>query len=203
MLTLNLNMIKAKIYRNIFKSSTCYSHSRLSLTARAIYRNKLQLDLNTRSFTYFYYYKGFGGFPSFYKANCFVTGRSRGVISPFIISRLTFKNYAMAGSLTGFFVSRWLFFIILLLCQKVILFLLLDLMTQSSAGFVLLRFPILLLAVSLLNFFIHRVSFLMLCLLIVQRPLRALLFTLTTQQFLLLLNLFRRIIKRELFLTSK
>mgnify|MGYP002789420592 CR=1 FL=1 len=107
---LSLNMIKAKIHKNIFKSSTCYSHSRLSLTARAIYRNKLQLDSDIRSLTYFYHYKGFGGFPSFYKANCFITGRSRGVLSYFIMSRLTFKNYAITGSLTGFFMSRWLFF---------------------------------------------------------------------------------------------
>lgn len=111
-------MIKAKIYRNIFKSSTCYSHSRLSLTARAIYRNKLQLDLNTRSSTYFYYYKGFGGFPTFYKANCFITGRSRGALSYFMMSRLTFKNYAISGSLTGFFISRWLFFLLINYAKK-------------------------------------------------------------------------------------
>ncbi len=42
-----------------------------------------------------------------FKHNCLVTGRSRGTITKFLMSRMVFKAYAMSGVLTGVKKARW------------------------------------------------------------------------------------------------
>jgi ribosomal protein S14 len=42
-----------------------------------------------------------------FKPTCLITGRQRGVLSKFFISRITFKRYAMDSQMSGFKKSRW------------------------------------------------------------------------------------------------
>jgi ribosomal protein S14 len=73
--------------------------------------------LNTSEKAIFYAY----AFPYFkpsiskYKSICIETGRSRGVLSKFFLSRITFKKYAINGQMIGFKKSRWLWIQVLFL----------------------------------------------------------------------------------------
>lgn len=100
-------MVKSKIYKNIDYTGALTSHSKKKLTLNSIVKNRLHFPRSFRSLTFFYCSSRFKHFPSFYKATCFITGRSRGTMSILMISRLTFKDYAIKGFLTGFRLSRW------------------------------------------------------------------------------------------------
>jgi len=58
------------------------------------------------------------------KPVCMVTGRSRGLLNSFCLSRMIFKEYAIAGNLFGFKKSQWLnrlislFLCLTLVCGK-------------------------------------------------------------------------------------
>jgi ribosomal protein S14 len=100
-------MVKSKIYRNIFYLISLKNSSKLKITYYPVFKNRLFFDNDFRAVNYLFANSRFKVFPTFYKVGCFVTGRSRGVLSNFVMSRLTFKKYAMSGDIPGFFMSHW------------------------------------------------------------------------------------------------
>lgn len=74
---------------------------------KAISQNQ-HLDLFFRYFSFYRYIsKGARSFSTKLKPICVITGRSRGLVNNFCISRIIFKEYASQGNLYGFRKSQW------------------------------------------------------------------------------------------------
>jgi ribosomal protein S14 len=99
-------MVKSKIIKQFNYPHKLSKSVQLRMQFFPILKNK-SLDVSFRSIIYSYIHKKIRFYNSRYKIGCFVTGRSRGVLAKFHISRLTFKKYAMEGELTGIFKIRW------------------------------------------------------------------------------------------------
>lgn len=93
----------ATIYKYFFKKS---QHSKSTIMFKPILRSRV-IDLNLRALTNAYSYPYFKAFPTKFKAFCLHTGRSRGILSNYYFSRLTFKKFSIKGDMVGFRKSRW------------------------------------------------------------------------------------------------
>lgn len=99
-------MVKSNSYKIINSSKITKNLSFLNLVYRPILNNK-SLNVHDRSFAYGYSRNFYRGFKTKQKAGCLFSGRNRGVLAYFYLSRMTFKKFAMTGILTGFKKSRW------------------------------------------------------------------------------------------------
>ncbi len=99
-----------KSRRSIFKK-TIYSISNnytSYLVFKSISRNQ-HLELFYRYFSFYRYATKFSSsFHTKLKGVCFITGRSRGLVANFQLSRIVFKEYLTNGFLFGFKKSQWL-----------------------------------------------------------------------------------------------
>lgn len=75
---------------------------------RTFTRNQ-HLDFFIRYFSLFTYirYTQSGAYVSHLKGICLVSGRSRALLNKFLLSRMTFKEYAMQGKIFGYKRAQW------------------------------------------------------------------------------------------------
>ena len=78
------------------------------------------LDTSEKAILYAYAFPYFKSSVSKFKSICIDTGRSRGVLSKFFLSRITFKKYVINGQMVGFKKSRWLLTPVLFLYRGLI-----------------------------------------------------------------------------------
>lgn len=91
------------IYKHFFKKS---KHSKSVIIFKPILKSSF-VDPGHKAITHAYSYPYFKIFPSKFKAFCLLTGRSRGVLSNYYFSRITFKKFSINGEMSGFRKSRW------------------------------------------------------------------------------------------------
>lgn len=93
----------SSIYKHFFKRS---AYSKSFVMFKPILKSKL-ISLKQRVIINAYSYPYFKIFPTKFKSFCLRTGRSRGVLSNYYFSRITFKKFSMKGEIVGFRKSRW------------------------------------------------------------------------------------------------
>ena len=143
--------MKAKVIHVLknFKNGSFSGNNKL--TYKSVLRSKF-LDNSFRAIVYAYSFPKFKKSAFFPKPICIETGRGRGVLSKFFLSRISFKKYSINGQILGFKKSRWL------LVQ--LLFLYLDLILLFCKGLELFLFQRLKLLLNFCLCFIRRVTFL-------------------------------------------
>ena len=99
-------MVKSNLYKIVKFSKDIKRTSMSAICFKPILNNK-NLDVCDRTFIYGYSQLFHKKFKTKFKPGCLVSGRNRGVLSNFYISRITFKEYAITGILNGFKKSRW------------------------------------------------------------------------------------------------
>lgn len=99
-------MVHSNSYKIVNFSKKFRKSSFLNLVYKAILHNQL-IDTRERSFLYGYSRNFYRNFPTQFKSTCLFSGRNRGVLSSFHMSRISFKKFAMTGVLSGFKKSRW------------------------------------------------------------------------------------------------
>jgi ribosomal protein S14 len=99
-------MVKSRSYRIVKFSKYATKNAFHQILFRAILANK-DVDSEIRALTYAYSRVFFNSPISSFKSTCLFTGRCRGVLSKFSMSRITFKKYAILGSVSGIRKSRW------------------------------------------------------------------------------------------------
>jgi len=94
----------------IFKFNNFYTGNVLNavkiFSVKPLLRCQL-VDVDYRTLIYGYSRPLFRSYRSKFKASCLLTGRSRGTLAGYIVSRITFKKFAIEGSFAGFKKSRW------------------------------------------------------------------------------------------------
>jgi ribosomal protein S14 len=91
------------IYKHFSKRST---YSKSFLMFKPLLKSKF-IDVNFRTLINAYGHSYFKIFPTRFKPFCLYTARSRGIISNYYFSRMTFKKFSMRGEIAGFRKSRW------------------------------------------------------------------------------------------------
>jgi ribosomal protein S14 len=99
-------MVKSKIVSQFKYPSNLFITIPYRLRFFPILKNR-SLKVTDRSFVYSYIQKKIKFYSTRYKVGCFATGRNRGVLTSFHMSRLTFKKYAIEGQISGVYKSRW------------------------------------------------------------------------------------------------
>lgn len=99
-------MVKSNSYKIVKSSKMTKKSSFLNLIYKSVLNNR-NLDVHDRALVYGYSRNFYRYFPTKYKTTCLFSGRNRGVLSKFYLSRITFKKFAITGILTGFKKSRW------------------------------------------------------------------------------------------------
>ena len=99
-------MVKSRSYRIVKFSKRATRNAFSQMVFRPILANK-DIDSELRVLTYAYSRVFFNSPISSFKSTCLFTGRCRGVLSKFNMSRITFKKYAILGSVSGIRKSRW------------------------------------------------------------------------------------------------
>jgi len=96
-------MVKSKKF-NIIKSFKFSKNFKLGLTFNPIFFSDF-VTKNQKTLIYVYSRNKY--FSNKFKPTCMITGRQRGILSNFFISRIIFKKYAINYQITGFKKSRW------------------------------------------------------------------------------------------------
>ena len=91
------------IYKKFSKKAL---HSKSAVTFKPILKSKF-IDPSDKVIVNAYSYPYFKIFPTKFKTFCLLTGRSRGVLSNYYLSRITFKKFSIQGEMSGFRKSRW------------------------------------------------------------------------------------------------
>ena len=112
--------MKAKII-HVFKN---FKNGSFSAKNKLIYKSVLSskfLDNSFKAVVYAYSFPNFKKSVFSPKPICIETGRGRGVLSKFFLSRISFKKYSINGQIIGFRKSRWLSIQLLFLYLDLIL----------------------------------------------------------------------------------
>jgi ribosomal protein S14 len=90
-------------------NASLYNTSPKYFNFKAISRNQ-HLELFSRYFSFYRYLASISNsrLRTKLKPVCIVSGRSRGLINKFCLSRLVFKEYSINGYIFGFKKSQWL-----------------------------------------------------------------------------------------------
>jgi len=105
------------IFKN-FKNASLSANN--NLTYKPILRSRF-VDSSSKAIVYAYAFPDFKRGMILFKPICMETGRGRGVLSKFFLSRMSFKKYSMNGQIIGFKKSRWLLMQLLFLYLGLIL----------------------------------------------------------------------------------
>jgi ribosomal protein S14 len=94
-------IFKKSVFK-IFVSNTAH------ISFKAIAQNQ-HLEQFYRYFSFYIYVsKHYSAFHTKLKPVCLMTGRSRGLLNAFHLSRIVFKEYSISGTFFGFKKSQWL-----------------------------------------------------------------------------------------------
>ena len=102
-------MVKSKRYFSYAFFKAARGDTFVSSAYKPIISNFF-IDNTDRSFLFTVFAAQKKNYLSQFKHNCLVTGRMRGVLTKFLMSRIVFKAYAISGILPGLKKARWLWF---------------------------------------------------------------------------------------------